>query len=44
MQHSIFDLLFPATRGRILALLILHPEQSLHVRELARRTRLRWYS
>ena len=38
MQQSLFDLLFPATRGRILALLILHPEQALHVRELARRT------
>ena len=38
MQHSIFDLLFPATRGRILALLILHPDQTLHVRELARRS------
>jgi DNA-binding transcriptional ArsR family regulator len=38
MQHSIFDLLFPATRGRILAMLILHPDETLHVRELARRT------
>ena len=38
MQHSIFDFLFPSTRGRILALLLLHPEQALHVRELARRT------
>lgn len=38
MQHSLFDLLFPATRGRILGLLLLHPEQTLHVRELARRT------
>ena len=38
MQQSLVDLLFPATRGRILALLILHPEQALHVRELARRT------
>lgn len=38
MQQSVFDLLFPTTRGRILTLLILHPEQALHVRELARRT------
>lgn len=38
MQHSLSTLLFPATRGRILALLLLHPERTLHVRELARRT------
>lgn len=40
MQHSLSDLLFPAYRRRILGLLLLHPESSLHVREIARRTGL----
>lgn len=32
------DLLFPATRQRVLAQLLLHPEESFHLRELARLT------
>lgn len=40
MQHSLSDLLFPTYRRRILSLLLLHPELSLHVREIARRTGL----
>ncbi|MEO8159540.1 MAG: MarR family transcriptional regulator [Betaproteobacteria bacterium] len=40
MQHSLSDLLFPTYRRRILGLLLLHPELSLHVREIARRTGL----
>lgn len=34
----LMDLLFPATRQRVLAQLLLHPEESLHLRELARLT------
>jgi len=35
---ALMDLLFPATRQRVLAQLLLHPEESLHLRELARLT------
>ncbi|MGE3453250.1 MAG: MarR family transcriptional regulator, partial [Burkholderiales bacterium] len=40
MQHSLASLLFPGYRRRVLALLLLHPEQALHGREVARRTGL----
>ncbi len=35
---ALMDLLFPATRQRVLAQLLLHPEESFHLRELARLT------
>lgn len=35
---SLMDLLFPATRQRVLAQLLLNPEQGFHLRELARAT------
>lgn len=35
---ALMDLLFPATRQRVLAQLLLHPGESLHLRELARLT------
>ena len=40
MQQSPASLLFPGYRRRVLALLLLHPEQALHGREVARRTGL----
>jgi predicted nucleotidyltransferase len=40
MQQSLSELLFPGYRRRVLALLLLHPEESLHGREIARRTGL----
>ena len=35
---ALMDLLFPATRQRVLAVLLLEPEASFHLRELARLT------
>lgn len=40
MQHPLSALLFPGYRRRVLELLLLHPEQALHGREIARRTGL----
>ena len=40
MQHTLTSLLFPEYRRRVLALLLLRPEEALHGRELARRTGL----
>jgi predicted nucleotidyltransferase len=40
MQHSLSALLFPGYRRRVLELLLLHPEETLHGREIARRTGL----
>jgi predicted nucleotidyltransferase len=40
MQQTLTSLLFPEYRRRVLGLLLLRPEESLHGRELARRTRL----
>ncbi|HEX4241966.1 MAG TPA: MarR family transcriptional regulator [Steroidobacteraceae bacterium] len=40
MHQSVTYLLFPGYRRRVLALLLLHPEQVLHGREIARRTGL----
>lgn len=40
MQHPLSSVLFPGYRRRVLALLLLHPEESLHGREIARRTGL----
>lgn len=40
MQRSLSALLFPGYRRRILGLLLLHPEEALHGREIARRTAL----
>ena len=40
MQHSAISLLFPAYRRRVLGLLLLHPGEALHGREIARRTGL----
>lgn len=40
MQQSLSTLLFPGYRRRVLALLLLHPEEPLHGREIARRTGL----
>ena len=40
MHQSISALLFPGYRRRILGLLLLHPEECLHGREIARRTGL----
>ncbi len=40
MQQSLSTLLFPGYRRRVLALLLLHPDEPLHGREIARRTGL----
>lgn len=40
MQHSLSELLFPGYRRRVLGLLLLHPDEALHGREIARRTGL----
>ena len=40
MQRSLSELLFPEYRRRVLGLLLLHPEEALHGREIARRTGL----
>src|SRR3984957_10359060 len=40
MHHSLSTILFPGYRRRVLGLLLLHPEESLHGREIARRTGL----
>jgi predicted nucleotidyltransferase len=40
MHRSAASVLFPGYRRRVLGILLLHPEESLHGRELARRTGL----
>jgi predicted nucleotidyltransferase len=40
MHHSLSAVLFPSYRRRVLGLLLLHPDESLHGREIARRTGL----
>lgn len=40
MQQSLSELLLPGYRRRVLALLLLHPDEALHGREIARRTGL----
>lgn len=40
MHHSTSSLLFPEYRRRVLSLLLLHPEDALHGREVARRVGL----
>ena len=40
MQRSASNLLFPGYRRRVLGLLLLHPDEALHGREIARRTAL----
>jgi DNA-binding MarR family transcriptional regulator len=40
MHQSLSAVLFPGYRRRILGMLLLHPEDSLHGREIARRTGL----
>ncbi len=40
MHQSLSAVLFPGYRRRVLGLLLLHPEESLHGREIARRTGL----
>lgn len=40
MQQSLSELLFPEYRRRVMGLLLLHPEEALHGREIARRTGL----
>ena len=40
MQQSLSELLFPGYRRRVLGLLLLHPDEALHGREIARRTGL----
>ncbi|MGQ0650731.1 MAG: MarR family transcriptional regulator [Betaproteobacteria bacterium] len=40
MQQSLSEILFPGYRRRVLGLLLLHPEEALHGREIARRTGL----
>jgi predicted nucleotidyltransferase len=40
MQQALSELLFPGYRRRVLGLLLLHPEEALHGREIARRTEL----
>jgi DNA-binding transcriptional ArsR family regulator len=40
MHQSLSTILFPAYRRRVLGLLLLHPEEALHGREIARRTGL----
>jgi predicted nucleotidyltransferase len=40
MQQPLSELLFPEYRRRVLGLLLLHPDEALHGREIARRTGL----
>src|SRR4030095_14298684 len=40
MQQSLSELLFPEYRRRVMGLLLLHPDEALHGREIARRTGL----
>ena len=40
MQQTVSSVLFPGYRRRVLGLLLLHPEEALHGREIARRTGL----
>lgn len=40
MQQTLASLLFPEYRRRVLELLLMHPDEALHGRELARRTGL----
>ena len=40
MHQSLSTVLFPGYRRRVLGLLLLHPEEALHGREIARRTGL----
>src|SRR3984893_17826709 len=40
MLHSLSAVLFPGYRRRVLGLLLLRPDESLHGREIARRTGL----
>jgi predicted nucleotidyltransferase len=40
MHQSLSAVLFPGYRRRVLGMLVLHPEESLHGREIARRTGL----
>jgi DNA-binding transcriptional ArsR family regulator len=40
MHHSLASVLLPEYRRRVLGLLLLHPEEALHGREIARRTGL----
>jgi predicted nucleotidyltransferase len=40
MQQTLSSVLFPGYRRRVLGLLLLHPEEALHGREIARRTGL----
>ncbi len=40
MQQTLSSTLFPGYRRRVLALLLLHPDEALHGREIARRTGL----
>lgn len=40
MHRSLSSVLFPGYRRRVLGMLLLHPEESLHGREIARRTGL----
>jgi predicted nucleotidyltransferase len=40
MQQALSELLFPGYRRRVLGLLLLHPDEVLHGREIARRTGL----
>jgi predicted nucleotidyltransferase/predicted transcriptional regulator len=40
MHQSLSAVLFPGYRRRVLGMLLLHPEESLHGREIARRTGL----
>jgi predicted nucleotidyltransferase len=40
MQHSLASILLPEYRRKVLGLLLLHPDEALHGREIARRTNL----
>lgn len=40
MQQTVSSVLFPGYRRRVLGLLLLHPDEALHGREIARRTGL----
>ena len=40
MQQTLSSVLFPGYRRRVLGLLLLHPDEALHGREIARRTAL----
>ena len=40
MHQSLASVLFPEYRRRVLGLLLLHPDEALHGREIARRTGL----